>query len=134
MSYAIIARNDVKSKALMSELKSKINKEYDEKNPKCVIAIGGDGTILNAFHLYPNSIIFGLHTGHLGFYSNYLISDIDEIASEINNDSYKIEEIDLIDVNFTDEEGNVFKDVALNEVTGVGPTRTGRLEGGSTGE
>ncbi len=128
MSYAIIARNDVKSKALMSELKSKINKEYDEKNPKCVIAIGGDGTILNAFHLYPNSIIFGLHTGHLGFYSNYLISDIDEIASEINNDSYKIEEIDLIDVNFTDEEGNVFKDVALNEVTVVGPTRTLRLD------
>lgn len=134
MSYCVITRNDVKSKALMKELKTKINKEYDEINPKCVIAIGGDGTLLKAFHQYPDSVIFGIHTGHLGFYSNYSISDIDEIAEEINNDSYNIDEINLIDVEVIDEENNKIYDKALNEVTIVAPTRTMRLDVYISGE
>ncbi len=128
MSYCIITRDDIKSKALSKELKSKIKIKYDAKNPKCVVAIGGDGTLLRAFHNYPDSIIFGLHTGHLGFYSNYLVSDIDEIADEINNDSYNIEEVDLIEVEFIDGSNNKYHDKALNEVTIVGPTRTLRLD------
>ena len=88
MTYCIITRDDPKSKSITKELKSKINAKYDEDFPKCVIAVGGDGTLLRAFHLYPNSIIFGLHTGHLGFYSNYFVSDIDVIANAINEDKY----------------------------------------------
>ena len=128
MSYCIISKNDEKSLALKNELISKIKIKYDEKSPKCVVAIGGDGTLLQAFHLYPDAIIFGLHMGHLGFYSNYLISDIDEIAEEINNETYNIEELDLIDVEFKDDLNNIYKDKALNEVTIVGPTRTLRLD------
>ena len=128
MTYCIITRDDSKSKSITNELKAKIKAKYDEENPKCVIAVGGDGTLLRAFHSYPNSIIFGLHTGHLGFYSNYLVSDIDEIAEEINNESYNIEEIDLLEVEFVDGFGNHYHDKALNEVTIVGPTRTLRLD------
>ncbi len=128
MTYCIITRDDPKSKSITKELKSKIKAKYDEDFPKCVIAVGGDGTLLRAFHLYPNSIIFGLHTGHLGFYSNYLVSDIDVIADAINEDKYNIEEIDLIDVEFIDGKGNNYHDTALNEVTIVGPTRTLRLD------
>lgn len=128
MSYCIITRDDIKSKSITKELKSKIKAKYDEENPKCVIAVGGDGTLLRAFHLYPNSIIFGLHTGHLGFYSNYFVSDIDTIAKAINEDSYNIEEIDLIEVDFIDGYGNHYHDKALNEVTIVGPTRTLRID------
>ena len=128
MSYCIISRDDDKSKALADELKLKINKKYDEKSPECVVAIGGDGTLLQAFHLYPKSIIFSLHTGHLGFYSNYFVSDIDKIADGINNNSYNIEELDLLDVEFYDLLNNKYEDKALNEVTLVGPTRSLMLD------
>ncbi len=128
MSYCIITRDDLKSKSITKELKSKIIDKYDEKKPKYVIAVGGDGTLLRAFHLYPKSIIFGLHTGHLGFYSNYLVKDVDIIAKQINENNYNVEEIDLIDVEFVDGFDNVYHDNALNEVTIIGPTRTLRLD------
>ena len=48
--------------------------ELDERHPEVVVTIGGDGTLLSAFHRYAdqlNSIRFiGVHTGHLGFYTD----------------------------------------------------------------
>ncbi len=134
MSFCIITRDDELSKALSLEIKSKINQSYDESNPDIVIAVGGDGTLLQAFHKYPNASLFGIHTGHLGFYSNYSPSDIDEIVSEINNNSFNIEQIDLISVDFIDEDNNKYHDNALNEITIVGPTRTLRLDVFISGE
>ena len=48
---------------------------YDEKNPDLVISIGGDGTILEAVHQYLNvdCCFVGIHTGTLGFYTDYQI-------------------------------------------------------------
>ncbi|OGY62984.1 MAG: hypothetical protein A2745_02725 [Candidatus Harrisonbacteria bacterium RIFCSPHIGHO2_01_FULL_44_13] len=42
---------------------------YDAKNPRVVIALGGDGTILEAARKYQNSrsIIIGLNLGQIGF-------------------------------------------------------------------
>ena len=59
------------TKVLKTEMK-RAGLTYVEKNPEVVITIGGDGTLLSAFHHYQkdlNNIRFvGIHTGHLGFY------------------------------------------------------------------
>ncbi|GAA3329556.1 hypothetical protein GCM10020331_078100 [Ectobacillus funiculus] len=43
----------------------------DEQEPEIVISVGGDGTLLQAFHRYShrleNTAFVGVHTGHLGF-------------------------------------------------------------------
>ena len=47
----------------------------DEENPQLVVTIGGDGTLISAFHKYShllNTVRFiGIHTGHLGFYTDW---------------------------------------------------------------
>lgn len=47
--------------------------QIDDENPDIVIAIGGDGTLMSAFHKYFDQIdhigFVGIHTGQLGFYT-----------------------------------------------------------------
>ncbi len=58
--------------------------ELDERHPEVVVTIGGDGTLLSAFHRYAdqlNSIRFiGVHTGHLGFYTDWRDFEIEDLV------------------------------------------------------
>ena len=124
MKYCFIIRDNDESKNLKDLLINQIKNEYDEKKPDIVIAIGGDGTIIKAGHKYPNAIIFGVHTGHLGHYANYSISDIDLMINDINNNEYKIQNLDMLSAEFVTNSGQIVNDFALNEVTIVSPLRT----------
>ena len=134
MNYVIISRDDAKSRQIEEKLKSKIDGICSNNNPDVVIAIGGDGTLLQAAHLYPSAVIFGIHTGHLGFYCNYMEDDLDTLVSDINNKTYKIDEIEELRCDIVDYNDKVITNYALNEVTIVAPTRTLRLDVEISGE
>ena len=55
----------------------------DHEVPDYIISIGGDGTLLSAFHNYQHlleySQFIGVHTGHLGFYADWLSNGIDDL-------------------------------------------------------
>ena len=77
-TYAIAVRKDEQSHLLARQLEQRLSAENyrpDEKQPDIVFVIGGDGTFLRAVHRYENmlqkTIFYGLHTGTLGFYSDY---------------------------------------------------------------
>lgn len=124
MYYFIINRKDKKSEDIKEQLKQRIIHTYDELSPELVIAVGGDGTILKAAHQYPNAVIFGIHTGHLGFYANYGINDLDILIENINTGNYKIDNLDLLSCQIVDYNDNVIEANALNEITIVTPPRT----------
>jgi NAD+ kinase len=128
MNYCIIIRDNDESLKIKQEIMNRINHNYDEKNPDFVVAIGGDGTIIKASHTYPNAIIFGIHSGHLGYYANYSSNDIDILVDDINNGSFKVENVDLLSAEFVTKSGNIVNDIALNEVTIVSPLRTLMLD------
>ena len=128
LKYVTVVKDDEKSRGLENKIKSLINGDYCNKNPDIAIAIGGDGTLLQASHLYPNAIIFGIHTGHLGFYCNYMEKDLDLLVSDINNKTYKIDEIEQLRCDILDEDDNSITDYALNEVTLLAPTKTLQLD------
>ena len=54
------------------------------KNPDIVLTIGGDGTVLHAVHHYLDQIetvkFIGIHTGHLGYYTDWLPDELDELV------------------------------------------------------
>lgn len=127
MSYAFVIRDDEKSREIKDFLESKIKLNKDEINPKIVIAVGGDGTILTAVHKYPDAIIFGVHTGHLGFFANYDSDKLDILIDDINNNNYKVDYLDSLEASFTDSDGNK-NDFAINEVTILSPGRTLRID------
>ena len=112
MKYSIIISNSELSIKLYNYIKSKIKLEFDETNPDIVIAIGGDGTIIKASHKYPKCILFGIHTGHLGFYANYFEEDVDLLINDINNNNYNVYEYNMLKALIVTEE-KVITDYAL---------------------
>lgn len=63
--------------------------QIDDENPDIVIAIGGDGTLMSAFHKYFDQIdhigFGGIHTGQLGFYTWHELT-IEEIIETLSQD------------------------------------------------
>ena len=59
--------------------------ELDHENPEIVLTIGGDGTVLHAVHHYLDQIekvkFIGIHTGHLGYYTDWLPDELDELVN-----------------------------------------------------
>lgn len=123
MNCWIISKEDDFSSIVKDRLHREIRLPFDEENPKLVIAVGGDGTFINAVHRYPRAIIFGVHTGHLGFFSNYTVDDLDLLISDINNNEFKIDKVDLLKCSIEANNKKVI-DYAVNEMTIIMPPRT----------
>lgn len=82
--FTIVARPDELSGRLEKHVQNALEKHdfmRDDASPETVIVIGGDGTFIYAVHQYIDRLkdvrFFGLHTGTLGFYSDYQDSEID---------------------------------------------------------
>lgn len=59
------------------------NFKLDAESPEIVVSIGGDGTMLHAFHTFidriPDIAFVGVHTGHLGFYADWRADELEEL-------------------------------------------------------
>lgn len=119
VKYAFVTRDDELSKDIALKIRQglKDNFEYDEKNPDLVISIGGDGTILNAVHHYMNNecAFVGLHTGTLGFFTDYQLDELDSFIDDIKNNQYRILNRHLLEVKINKKD-SVEVLYALNEL------------------
>ena len=93
----------------------------DDEHPDVVITVGGDGTLLGAFHRYRNhldSIRFvAIHTGHLGFYTDWRNYEVDQLIESLKQDKGERVSYPLLDVNVKFKSGDVVRYAALNEAT-----------------
>lgn len=119
--FHIVEKEGVLSKNLSLKIKQSIlaeNKVLDSKNPQCVITIGGDGTFLHAVHQFKHleDVVFvGLHTGTLGFFTNYEADEIDTLIDHLLNQEPIIESTPLIEAKIF-QNHNVTMIEALNEI------------------
>ncbi|MEK3974278.1 MULTISPECIES: NAD kinase [unclassified Psychrobacillus] len=132
MKFFIQSRNDELSNQLMETAKMYLTDfglVLDEETPDIVLSIGGDGTLLHAFHKYKHmtdSVAFvGIHTGHLGFYADWKPSEIEKLVISIAKKEFKVIEYPLLEVtiNYKHEEDNSVY-LALNESTVKSPDVT----------
>lgn len=102
--YQLVVRNDAFSQqiAKMYHKELKGNGWQASEHAKLVIAIGGDGTMLEAFHRYyqPDVAFVGLHTGRLGFYADWDREEAEDLLQHILNSEPKYSEYPLIEVIF----------------------------------
>lgn len=102
--YAIINKQDILSENLAESLKSHLNEfmSYDEKNPELVITVGGDGTVLHSVHQYRHQLdtvaFVGIHTGTLGFLTDYQKEEYLDLIADIKMGDYHIYNRHLLDV------------------------------------
>jgi NAD+ kinase len=90
LKYALLNRGDRLSRELAEQFHCMAQEKgmtCDEENPDIVLSIGGDGTLLQAFHQFRErvaSVAFvGVHTGHLGFYADWKKDELPELVERM---------------------------------------------------
>ncbi|EQA28492.1 ATP-NAD kinase [Streptococcus agalactiae MRI Z1-024] len=122
---AIIANGKYQSKRVASKLFAAFKHDPDfylsKKDPDIVISIGGDGMLLSAFHMYEKQLdkvrFVGVHTGHLGFYTDYRDFEVDTLINNLKNDKGEQISYPILKVTITLEDGRIIRARALNEST-----------------
>lgn len=132
MKFAIQTRNDALSNKLMDEAKEYLTDFglfFNEEEPDIVLSIGGDGTLLHAFHKYKyrlqDTAFVGIHTGHLGFYADWKPAEIEKLVISIARKEFEVFEYPLLDVkiNYRNDKDSALY-LALNESTVKSPDVT----------
>lgn len=123
MRIAIVHNFTEESKSVAKKLYSLLEEAQFEivtNRPEIIISVGGDGTLLSAFHRYAHLLdnvrFIGVHTGHLGFYTDWREYNIEELVTSLKNDNGEFVEYPLLDVEvvYTNQkQTNHF--LALNE-------------------
>ncbi len=105
MKFSIQSRRDAQSNELMELAKTYLQDfglTYDEETPEIVVSIGGDGTLLHAFHRYSHLLdqvaFVGIHTGHLGFYADWKPSELEKLVLSIAKKDFNVVEYPLLEV------------------------------------
>jgi len=123
--FAIEKRGDELSSALRKRIFEQLTLHkliYDDMEPDLVISVGGDGTLLQAFHRYSDRLsktaFVGLHTGHLGFYADWTAEEVDGLIQSVIEKSFDMVEYPLLRIAVDFMDGTQSKHfLALNECT-----------------
>ena len=117
--YALVIKQDQLSHQIAKEIKVQLNgiMEYNQENPDLVISVGGDGTMLLSVHQYLNKNVnfVGVHTGTLGFFTDFQKDEVMELVKAIKNECYHLMPRNLLEVKVKHEKK---EDIyfALNEM------------------
>ncbi|WP_336077700.1 NAD kinase [Paenibacillus sp. 203] len=129
MRYYVLDRGDQHSMDLSQQfhrLAQEKNFKLDAESPEIVVSIGGDGTMLHAFHTFidriPDIAFVGVHTGHLGFYADWRADELEELIHLMSQSGSegplnpRIVKYPLIELEIHKKSGNA-SFIALNEFT-----------------
>ena len=121
---ALLASRNPKSEVVSKELWKRLREEnfiLTPKNPDIVISIGGDGMLLSAFHKYEKLIdrvrFVGIHTGHLGFYTDYRDFEVEKLIENLKLDTGARVSYPILNVKVKMMDGRIVEMKALNEAT-----------------
>ncbi|MHC5248680.1 NAD kinase [Enterococcus sp. HY326] len=125
MKVAIVNNHEEKSLAVAKQLRDLLGQAniiLDERNPELVISVGGDGTLLSAFHRYNHLLskvsFLGVHTGHLGFYTDWRDYELTELVESLKNNRGQSVSYPLLDIVIKYSDGKTQNHfLALNEST-----------------
>jgi NAD+ kinase len=123
LNYALLDRGDRLSRALSEEFHALAEArgfKVNEVSPEIVVSIGGDGTLLQAFHRFKNQLeqvsFIGIHTGHLGFYADWKKGEIAELLELMVSSEPRKVQYPLLHIEITSSLGKT-EFLALNEFT-----------------
>ncbi|MFC4303841.1 NAD kinase [Cohnella boryungensis] len=123
MKYALLDRGDRLSRDLSEQFHTQAQSKgliLNEEAPDFVVSIGGDGTMLQAFHRYKEQLehlaFIGVHTGHLGFYADWQKNELSELLELMATSEPRKIHYPLLHVEIETAEGKAAH-LVLNEFT-----------------
>lgn len=97
--FTLNHRGDDHSSAICKEIRERLTEKgfiFDKENPELIIYVGGDGTLLHAMHEWIDHLdhvyFTGIHTGTLGFSTDYTSDELDQFIEDISTKVPVIEE------------------------------------------
>lgn len=97
LKVAIVSNHGLQSEKTERQLRKLLAENeivIDQQRPEIVISVGGDGTLLSAFHRYSHILdkvsFLGVHTGHLGFYTDWRDYEIPELVTSLKKIAVKV--------------------------------------------
>lgn len=121
--FTTVAKNNEKSKRLEERIyQTLIQKgwEANKEQPDIVIFIGGDGTLLYAVQKYLNQLahvnFVGIHTGTLGFFTDYTEEEYPVFIKDITERSPKIFCSKLLQIKTDKEEYYALNEMRIENV------------------
>lgn len=128
--FGIVAKKDENSILIEEKIKQALKKGNlveDKMNPELVICIGGDGTFLHAIHKYMDRLddccFLAIHTGTLGFFTDYTADEVDACIFDILNKIPNKKSKRLLEIEYNNE-----KYYAVNEMRIENVIRTQLLD------
>lgn len=125
MKHIFIRTNDepssIKTKTELETLLKENGFDIQEElkaDTELVITIGGDGTFLRSFKAINFAAIpvLGINTGHLGFYTEFIPSELGKVVDACKANSFTIQSHKTIKTIVETENGEIELDPALNDV------------------
>ncbi|SDZ00125.1 NAD+ kinase [Evansella caseinilytica] len=105
MKFTVHSRGDHDSNVISNNITAYLQEyklEIDVVEPEIVISVGGDGTMLKAFHKYSHRLaetaFVGIHTGHLGFYADWQPDELEKLVIHIAKTPFKVVEYPVLEV------------------------------------
>lgn len=130
MRVAIVYNRHPQTLQVVQKLENLLAKNHlvhNDDHPDVVISVGGDGTLLSAFHRYLRLIdhvrFIGIHTGHLGFYTDWRDYELPQLVKALKQQHPQSVTYPLLEVAVTDSRG-VRSYTALNEASLKGVVKT----------
>ena len=128
MRFHVIDRQDDNSKLVSKRIKEDCLAQgwtEDDRRPQLLISVGGDGTLLRAIHTYSDrldSISFvGIHTGTLGFFTDYTQDELDRFLHDLFTRSADIEAFPMLEISLPKSDRTFY---AFNEARIIHMDRT----------
>lgn len=83
-----------------------------------VISIGGDGTFLRSLKSigFADVPILGINTGHLGFFTEFIPSELNQVVEACKSDNFIVQTHKTIKTTVETNENSIELDPALNDV------------------
>lgn len=112
MRYTLFSREDEFSNELCKKIHElfdiRLGYIFDDHFPDLVICVGGDGTILRAIHYYVDQLdhlaFVGIHTGTLGFFTDYTSKEFEGFVKDVLTGKAEIEASPLLEMRVNDED------------------------------
>ncbi|MEE3488096.1 MAG: NAD(+)/NADH kinase [Bulleidia sp.] len=102
--FTVVARLDAASAQMKEELIRTLLSDgcvEDEAHPDVVFVVGGDGTFIYAVHMYLDQLdhvrFYGIHTGTLGFYTDFHSDEFDAFLECFRKEEYTEESYPLLE-------------------------------------
>lgn len=126
MRIGLYIKEELQETDIATYIISKIsehNFDIDQENPDFVLFVGGDGTFLRAVNEYIDQVddiqFVGINEGSLGFYSDFVIDELDILLNDLEMGEYNVRQSHLLE---TEIEGKTI--LAVNEIRVENPFHT----------